>query len=62
MPNLMTVAATATTVDMGIVGELIELCKTCMGLFSEFPMNVLLIGSLVGIGFGIFRNAKRSVK
>lgn len=47
--------------DMNIVTELINLCKTCMGLFTEFPMNVLLIASLVGIGFGIFRNAKHSV-
>ena len=47
--------------DQGIVNELINLTKTCMGLFTEFPMNVLLIASLVGIGFAIFRNAKRSV-
>lgn len=48
-------------IDTNIVTELINLCKTCMGLFTEFPMNVLLIASLVGIGFGIFRNAKGSV-
>lgn len=50
-----------TLIDTAIVGELIDLTKTCMGLFTEFPMNVLLIASLVGIGFGIFRNAKGSV-
>lgn len=48
-------------IDAGIVKELIALCETCMGLFSKFPMNVLLIASLVGIGFRIFRNAKGSV-
>ena len=49
------------TLDQALVTELINLCKTCMGLFSEFPMNLLLVASLVGIGFAIFRNAKRSV-
>lgn len=49
------------TLDQSLVTELINLCKTCMGLFSEFPMNLLLVASLVGIGFAIFRNAKRSV-
>ena len=48
-------------IDQEVVTELINLCKTCMGLFTEFPMNVLLIASLVGIGFSIFRNAKGSV-
>lgn len=48
-------------IDQDVVTELINLCKTCMGLFTEFPMNVLLIASLVGIGFSIFRNAKGSV-
>ena len=50
------------TLDQSLVIELINLCKTCMGLFSEFPMNLLLVASLVGIGFAIFRNAKRSVR
>lgn len=55
--------ATGTTfIDTGIVSELIALCKTCMGLFSEFPMNVFLIASLVGVGFGVFRDAKKSAK
>lgn len=57
---IMNVFAT-DLIDQTIVTELINLCKTCMGLFTEFPMNVLLIASLVGIGFSIFRNAKGSV-
>lgn len=55
-------SAATTLLDQNIVAELIELCKTTMGLFTEFPMNVLLTASLVGIGFSIFRNAKSSVE
>lgn len=38
----------------------IDLVKQCMGIFSEFPMNILLVAGLVGVGFGIFKKAKRS--
>ncbi|MBQ2936880.1 MAG: hypothetical protein IJD96_11660 [Lachnospiraceae bacterium] len=41
-------------------GTVIELVKQCMGIFTEFPMNILLAGSLVGVGFSIFRKAKKS--
>lgn len=47
-------------IDTGIVTELVTLCKTCIGLFAEFPLNVFLVAGLVGIGFGIFRKAKKS--
>ena len=48
-------------IDTGIVNELINLVKTCMGLFAEFPLNVLLIAGLCGVGFGLFRGAKSAV-
>ncbi len=41
-------------------GAVIDLVKQCMGIFTEFPMNILLVASLVGVGFGIFRRAKNS--
>ena len=41
-------------------GTVIELVKTAMGLFSEFPLNIMLVASLVGVGFGIFRKARKS--
>lgn len=49
-----------TLIDSGIITELLNLCKSCMSLFSEFPLNVYLITGLVGIGFGIFAIAKRA--
>ena len=39
---------------------LMELVKTAMGLFTEFPLNIILVASLVGVAFGIFRKAKKA--
>ncbi len=52
--------AGATVIDTGIVTELVNLVKTVMGLFSEFPLNVILIASLCGVAFALFRKAKKS--
>ena len=62
MFGLLATDASTAVINADVVAELINLSKTCMGLFSSFPMNVLLVASLVGIGFSIFRNAKRSVR
>lgn len=48
----------STVIDTGIVNELVNLVKTVMGLFSEFPLNVLLIASLCFVAFGLFNRAK----
>jgi hypothetical protein len=45
-------------IDTSIVTELVSLTKTVMGLFSEFPLNVLLIASLCFVAFGLFSRAK----
>ncbi len=47
-------------IDNGIVSELVALTRTVMGLFSDFPLNVLLIAGLCGVAFGLFRSAKGS--
>lgn len=51
-------AATTTAIDSGVVTELVNLTKTVMGLFSEFPLNVLLVASLCFVAFGLFSRAK----
>lgn len=45
-------------IDTSIVTELVALVKSVMGLFSEFPLNVLLIASLCFVAFGLFSRAK----
>lgn len=48
-------------IDTSLVTELVNLCKTVMGLFAEFPLNVLLISMLCGVAFGLFRSARHSI-
>lgn len=61
---MMNIVATASGsgLDLGLFGEIIEFVKTCMTLFSEFPLNIILVASLAGVGFGIFRKAKKAAK
>lgn len=52
----------AGTIDSAVIQDLLDLCRQVMSLFTEFPLNVFLIASLVGIGFGIFKAAKRAAR
>ncbi len=54
------IAAAEASIDTSLVTELLNLVKTMMGLFTEFPLNIMLIASLAGIGFGIFGIARRA--
>lgn len=49
-------------IDSSLVTEVISLVKSCMGLFTDFPLNVFIIGSLAGLGFGLFKKAKKAAK
>ena len=52
--------AESTLINASIVTELVNLVKSVMGLFSEFPLNVLLVASLCFVAFGLFRRAKHA--
>jgi hypothetical protein len=52
------VAAAATSIDTAVVNEVIALVRSVMGLFSDFPLNVLLIAGLCFVAFGLFGRAK----
>ena len=52
---------TTTMIDTGLVAELIDLVKSVMGLFSEFPLNILLIAGLCFVAFGLFGKARSVV-
>ena len=48
------------SIDQNMVTQVINLTKSVMGLFSEFPLNVMLVASLSFIGFALFARAKRA--
>ena len=54
------IATETAAIDTSLATELVNLVKTVMGLFSEFPLNVLLIASLCFVAFGLFARAKRA--
>lgn len=54
------IVAEGSAIDTSVVTELVALVKSVMGLFSEFPLNVLLVASLCFVAFGLFRRAKRA--
>lgn len=59
----MGLLATGTTgLDTTVVSSVIDLVKSVMGLFAEFPMNVILTASLVAVAIGIFASAKRAAR
>lgn len=63
MPGLAIIAAaeTAPTFDTAIVATLLSVCKSVMGLFTMYPLNILLAVSVACACFGLFGVAKRSV-
>ena len=63
MPGFLIIAAAeaAPTFDTAIVTTLISVCKSIMGLFGEYPLNILLAVSVACACFGLFGVAKRSV-
>lgn len=52
----------SAAIDASLVTELISLVKSCMGLFTEFPINIVLISSLVTIAFGAITAAAGAAK
>ncbi len=60
MPHVLLTEG-ATQIDTSIVAELIDLVKSVMGLFSEFPLNVILVAGLCFVAFRLFGAARRAV-
>jgi hypothetical protein len=58
MPTIIAVADATTSIDTAVVNEVIALVRSVMGLFSDFPLNVLLIAGLCFVAFGLFGRAK----
>ena len=62
MPWLITVAAAegAPAFDTGLVTTILDVCKKIMGLFAEYPLNIMLGISIACMCFGVFAVAKRA--
>lgn len=62
MPGLTIIAAAeaAPTFDTGSVTTILDVCKKTMGLFGEYPLNIMLTISIACMCFGVFAVAKRS--
>ncbi len=58
----MVAEGSAIAFDTAWMTQLIEIVKTVLGLLVEFPCNLFLAGGLAGLGFGIFRKAKRTAR
>lgn len=39
---------------------LVDMLKSMLGLFSEFPLNIILVASLCGVAFKLFRKGKNA--
>lgn len=59
--TIIAAAETAPTFDTAIVITLLSVCKSVMGLFTMYPLNILLAVSVACACFGLFGVAKRSV-
>lgn len=59
MPTIFLETDPLAVIDTKLVTEVLDLVKSCAGLFSIFPINVFMIGSLAAMGFRLFRSAKR---
>lgn len=62
MPGLTIIAAaeTAPTFDIALVTTILDVCKKIMGLFSIYPLNIMLGISIACMCFGVFAVAKRA--
>lgn len=58
---LVLASSTTTTSVNGLDGAL-DLVKSVMELFTEYPLNVYLVCGLACVGFGVFRAAKGAAK
>mgnify|MGYP004702472173 CR=1 FL=1 len=44
------------------LGTMVDAVTAVMGLFAEYPLNLIIASMVGGMAFGWFRKAKRAVK
>lgn len=58
----LTILEATTAIDGDLVTEVIGLVTSVAKVFTIFPINVFLIGSLCGLGFTLFRKGKKAAR
>lgn len=53
---------TTAGIDISIVDALLEVGRTILNMFTIFPLNVFLTGSIVGLVIGIVKKLKKASK
>lgn len=51
-----------TVIDTSLFAEIITMIESILGLFSIYPLNVLVLGMVVGVAFKVIRGAKGAAK
>jgi len=46
-------------IPTNLLTELLDMVEDLLGIFSLYPLNLFLLGSVIGIGFAILRRAKK---
>lgn len=60
MMSLLNVTASGTPViDETVFQVIVNGAKAVLGLFTEFPINVFLAVSIVGVAIGVVKRLKR---
>lgn len=58
--NLINVLTVTPSINEGTFTTVVNGAKAALGLFTEFPINVFLAVSIMGIAVGIAMKLKRS--
>lgn len=52
----------AGVIDISLVEIALDLLRQLLLLFKEYPLNVILIFTLIGMSFGLYRKGRKSVR
>ena len=53
---------TTPVIDTSLVTALVNVIKELMSIFTVYPLNIIVIGMIGGIGFKWLRSAKKAAK
>ncbi len=50
------------TINSSLITEIVNTVKSLAGLFTVFPLNVFILMSIGGAGFGLLRKGKKAAR